>query len=218
MSNDWDINCLIEQSASEIGKAAQLMSPMRGFSCGHYIAYYDLRGKVSAIDNLLFCFRLQGSLRVGLVTPKEDTLNCYIIVFPHMIFPSLNKKNLRVQTGLHHELAHILLKHNDRENYVGKISPAYFNQSIEMDAFFFQTLADLSFCMPKGKAPHFGRARDVLGASQSEFVQQVSREAIPQFWKALYPENRQKIKDRAADFWRYGKKMASRYVSLPSLQ
>jgi len=143
------------------------------------------------------------SIRGAGTAPETSSSSSHLIGFSTSFLASRNLAFIKSSTFLHHEVAHIALTHEIGNDYKRKISPEYFNHPVEIDAYLHQGLAELA-----RKAGYQSWAQvnspDILGDDQEKFTERLKNILRPQFWKALYPVNKNIVTQRAAAFWNAG--------------
>ena len=175
--SDWDDVLRISRASDQLLEAISSRRPIhRRHRVFRHDTWYDLRGCVDEIPRLGIVFSTNVGLAGGVMIPPKETGFTHLIMLPQFFRHEWNVRIVETQTLLHHELAHILLGHDDAHYAVKKYTPDYFNHPAEMDAFFHQAVAgvvsyaeDGQFSWTSGpKSPG-----DFLSGNASDFVAEV---------------------------------------------
>ena len=93
--------------------------------------FYDFSDKIEhGFDRDLrigVLFTVKKGLRFGVAQADDDNLFSHVIFIPNLLSCFLNYTVMKTQTGLHHEIAHILLHDckidfTEKMNYIGSVS------------------------------------------------------------------------------------------------
>lgn len=184
-TDDNEVHRIAVEEATKIIDAVRNDSPHVFWRGLKRISLYDLRGVSSLIPKLGLAFVFPQ--RTFGVAKQQSGPFDHLILFPSVWFDRLNK-NWVGQSSLHHELVHILMKHEEPDDGhpYHKFGPDYFNHPIEIDAYFHQGIIDAK----RAEWTTFDEFRDA-------FFKSVYRP----FWKALTAENRKLIENRLEVFW-----------------
>ena len=204
MASDWNNALRIGKIADEICEAVEHVVPHRRLQNLVLLDLYDLRGQVEELPALaVVC--TTSTLRFGMARQPTASRFSHVILVPNFLLRALNKLLIQSQTLLHHEVAHILLGHEDGPDYSGQKSPAYFNHPAELDAYFHQGISALArsdgYLSWNKTDP-----QNILGDDPQKFATRFQLALKPKFWKALSQDNKYSLSERALTFWKDGKK------------
>lgn len=136
---DYEDHLAIMGAVDQVLEALPGIAPRKFWKNRRRVHFYDLRGKVDAMPRLgIACMFPLSRFAVS----KQDARSPFgpVILCPSLPAAWFDRTVIRSQTGLHHEVAHVLLGHELDPGYAMN-GPAYFNHPYEQAAFLHQALA-----------------------------------------------------------------------------
>jgi hypothetical protein len=195
-SADYLMAQRVDAVATAIIDLIPSMRPLIKWKGAQRISFYDLRGKIQDIPDLvvMFVFPLA---RAGVV-PRQIVGGRPILLLrlPGLWLKSFDDAVVRSQTSLHHEIAHVLLSHleqDDGNTQRPNKGADYFNLPEEIDAFLHQAIAGFERALRE--LPPDASKND-LAAMKAIFVKNTPLA----FLKALTPANRAEFDHRVDNY------------------
>lgn len=195
--SDWNDVLRISRASDQLLEAISSQRPVhRRHRILRHDTWYDLRGCVDEIPRLGVVFSTSVGLAGGVMIPPRDTGFSHLILLPQFFRHDWNLRIIETQTLLHHELAHILLDHDEAHYAVKRYTAEYFNHPAEIDAFFHQAVASIVSYAEDGQFSWTSGPKEpshFLHDEASDFVAEALKRYTKSFKPALEkltPQNR----------------------------
>lgn len=175
--SDWDDVLRIARTSDQMLNAMRSKKPfLRKHRLFQHDIWYDLRGEVDEIPGLGVVFSTSAGLRAGVQIPPPGYPFSHLILLPQFFRESWNMTLYESQSLVHHEIAHILLGHEQDVEFYGnftRMTSEYFNHPYEIEAFMHQSLAALAMKPDIGQYSWTSgpmTEMEILGGNASDFV------------------------------------------------
>ena len=206
--SDWNDAIRISKTVNQIRTAFSETRPVKKWLQGKLVHIHDIRGRVDGLPGLGLVFATSMRMNFGVALQPGGSPFSHVLIAPNLVFDKLNEAVVESQSGMHHEVAHLLLHELPNSDYVGRIGKEYFRQPVEVDAYLHQALGGHLLSIERDLASKDSDMLDwtsedvgnTFGETFEEFSGRIESLMVDKFREARTSEIRREVRSRLHRF------------------